>query len=202
MPLWQNILFYFSIGLTLSFLVGDGVLYYFTKKAAEDAKNIKIAIEQGKTQQILNLENLIKSYRDRIDEFSSLVANHKLSSNFFGESQYKTGILEKDTHPKVMFNEMTFNVRDNTITLSGVTETFEILAQQVVLFQNDKMVKSVKTSKADTNKEGKIEFTLDIVFDPALLKSFCGNEVIEGEEQCEWKNGVLDDSCTAKCTLK
>lgn len=109
--------------------------------------------------------------RDQVDGFASLLASHKFSSNFFGNFESKTGILEKDTHPKVSFLEMNLDAAANTAILSGVTESLEIVGQQVNLFQNDRMVKSVKLSKADINKDGKIEFTLNIVFDPGLLRS-------------------------------
>lgn len=48
LPLWQNILFYFSIGLVLSILAAFGVLYLFTQRAGDDAKKIEEAIQQGK----------------------------------------------------------------------------------------------------------------------------------------------------------
>lgn len=95
LPLWQNILFYFSIGLVLSFLAGYGVLYHFTKKAEDDAKNIENSIQQGKTPQMLSLENQMKSYRDKINDFYSLLDNHAFSSNFFGKLENRTVYLKK-----------------------------------------------------------------------------------------------------------
>jgi len=203
LPLWQNIMFYFSIGLLFSVLGGYGILFHFTKKATEDAKKFEEIIQQGKTQQILTLENEMKTYRDKIDNFSSLIANHKLSSNFFGDIESKTGILEKSTHPRVMFFEMLFDVKSNTITLSGVTENLEIVGQQVVLFQNNRMVKNVKLTKIIINKEGKIEFTLDVSIDPVLLTSFCGDKIIGGEEECDGEKEVPENFiCTSECKLE
>ncbi len=171
LPLWQNIMFYFSIGLVLSILGSYGILYHFTKKAVEDFNNIDKAIIQGKTEQILTLENEMKSYRDKIDDFASLINNHKFSYNFFGKLEDKIGVLEKNTHPKVFFNEMNFNVTGNSVVMSGTTESFEIIGQQIFLFQNDPDVKSVKISKAEINKEGKIDFNLDILLDPTLFQN-------------------------------
>lgn len=203
LPLWQNILFYFSIGLMLSVLIAYGVLYHFTKKASEEEKNIENSIQQGKTPQMLSLEEEMKSYRDKIDDFADLIADHKFSSNFFGKIEYKNGILEKTTHPRVLFSEMTFNVKTNSVTLSGLTENMEIVGQQVALFQNNKMVRSVKLSKAGINKDGKIEFTVDISLDPELLKSFCGDGIVGGEEECDGEKGVPENfACTSGCTLK
>ena len=171
LPLWQNILFYFSIGLVLSILAAFGALYHFTQRTSDDVEKIEEAIQQGKTPQILSLEEQLLSFKDQVDDFASLIANHTISSNFFGNFESKTGILEKDTHPKVSFSEMIFNVAASTVMLSGTTENLEIVGQQVNLFQNDKMVKSAKLSKAEINKEGKIEFALDIAIDPGLLRS-------------------------------
>lgn len=171
LPLWQNILFYFSIGLVLSILAAYGVLYHFTGRADDDAKKIEEAIQQGKTPQILSLEDQMQSFKDRVDDFASLIVNHKFSSNFFGNFELKTGILERDTHPRVSFTEMNLDTTTNTATLSGVTENLEVVGQQVSLFQNDEMVESVRLSKVDINKDGKIEFTLNLTIKPALLRS-------------------------------
>jgi hypothetical protein len=203
LPLWQNISFYFSIGLIFSILASYGVLYHFTKTAETEATNIDISIQQGKTQQMITLEKELKNYKDIIDAFSYLIANHNFSSNFFGKFEYKTGILEKNTHPQVLFSDMDFNVKTDTVSLSGVAENIAIVGQQVALFQNDKIVRSVKLSKADINKEGKIEFTLDLYFDPELLKSFCGDGVVEGAEECDGEKGVPENFvCTRGCTLE
>jgi len=171
LPLWQNIMFYFSIGLVLSMLGSYGILYHFTKKAVKDFNNIDNAIKQGKTEQILTLENQMKSYRVKIDDFVSLINNHKFSYNFFGRLEDKIGVLEKDTHPKVFFNNMTFSIGKNPVVISGITESFEIIAQQIFLFQNDPAVNSVTITKAEINKEGKIEFNLNIFLDPALFQN-------------------------------
>lgn len=203
LPLWQNISFYFSIGLIFSILASYGVLYHFTKTTATEATNIDISIKQGKTEQMNILEKEMKSYRDIIDAFSYLINNHKMSSNFFGKFENKTGVLEKNTHPEVLFFEMNFNVKTNIVTLSGVAEKFEIVGQQVALFQQEKMVRSVKLSKADKNKDGNFEFTLDLSINPELLKSFCGDGILQGEEECDGDKGVPENfTCNEECILK
>jgi len=203
LPLWQNILFYFSIGLALSVLAAYGVLYHFTQKATEDAKNIDTSIQQGKTPQMLSLENQVKSYRDMVNNFSSLINNHEFSSNFFGNFEQKTGILEKLTHPKVSFSGMDFNADGNSVSLSGLTDDFKIIGQQIALFKSERMINSVILSKVEKNKDGKIEFTLEIRFSPELLKSFCGNGIKEGAEECDSKDGVPENYiCTDMCKLQ
>jgi hypothetical protein len=175
LPLWQNIMFYFSIGLLLSMLSGYGVLYYFTKKTTKDFENIKNAIEQARTSQMDELENQLKSYKEKIEDFSSIIDSHKIISNFFGDFAKGTGFLERNTHPSVFFSGMNFDVAKETVTLFGQTEDFRTLGQQITLFKKEELreiVKSVQLSEVGINKDGKIEFTLDIIFNPALLKSF------------------------------
>jgi uncharacterized membrane protein YraQ (UPF0718 family) len=173
LPLWQNILFYFFIGLVCAILAGYGVLYYFTKNAVKDFENIKKAIEQGRTSQMNELENQLKSYEEKTEDFSDILDSHKIVSNFFGDFEKKTGFLEKNTHPKVFFSEMSFDLTKETVTLSGQTEDFQTVGQQTSLFKKEELreiVKSVQLSEVGINKDGKIEFTLSISFYPKLFK--------------------------------
>ncbi len=196
LPLWQNILFYFFIGLLFSMIGGYGLLFHFTKKANQDLGNIIHAISQGQTEQMLKLETQMKANQDKIDDFSSLINSHNFSSNFFAK-------LEKDTHPQVFFTEMKFDTKANLVTLLGQTDSFEIVRQQAVIFRGDKMLNSVKLSKADVNLDGKVEFTFDLSLNPSLIKSFCGNGKKEGDEQCDEQDGVSGDrTCNDRCILE
>jgi plasmid stabilization system protein ParE len=173
LPLWQNILFYFSIGLLCAIFAGYGVLYHFTKKATQDFENIKNAIEQARTSQMNELENQLKSYGEKIGDFSSIIDSHKIISNFFGDFTNRTGFLERNTHPNVFFSGMNLDAAKETVTLFGQTEDFRILGQQISLFRKEELkeiVKSVQLSAVAINKDGKIEFTLVVSFHPKLFK--------------------------------
>ncbi len=173
LPLWQNTLFYFSIGLVFAMLAGYGVLYQFTKNAIKDFENIKKAIEQARTAQIIELESRLNSYEEKTEDFSSILNNHKMVSNFFGDFVKKTGFLEINTHPKVFFSEMKFDTAKEMVTLSGQTEDFKTIGQQISLFEKEELreiVKSVQLSEVKINKDGKAEFSLIISFYPKLFK--------------------------------
>jgi len=173
LPLWQNILFYFFIGLVFTILAGYGVLYHFTKKAVEDFENMKKTIEQARTPQMNDLEKQMKSYEEKTEDFSSILDSHKIVSNFFGDFNKKTGFLEKNTHPKVFFSEMNFDLTKETVTLLGQTEDFQTVGQQISLFKKEELkeiVKSIQLSKVEIDKDGKIDFTLIISFNPKLFK--------------------------------
>lgn len=165
LPLWQNILFYFSIALALSFILGYFVLAHFIEKAEISLQNLEETIEQAKTPQQIALENEVLNYKKKIDDLALLISNHKIGSNFFD-------FLEKITHPKVFFSEINLDIKNGSLNLEGQTESFEALGQQILIFKEEEKIKNFKLSETRIGKEGRIEFSLRISLDPRIFLSF------------------------------
>jgi hypothetical protein len=183
LPLWQNILFYVSIAVLLAVILCYGILYKLGEKASITLKERENLYEQNKTPEILSLESEILDYKNKISAFSNLISQHKFSSTFFQ-------FLEKITHPKVVFLEMDFNVKDNKITLFGQTDSFLTLGQQIMIFKQQNMIKNVQLSNIGISKEGKVEFNIDITLDAKL---FIPKEL---EQACTDSGGTIS---TASC---
>jgi hypothetical protein len=162
LPLWQNILFYVSIAVLLAVILCYGVFYKLGQKASVTLKERENFYEQSKTPEILSLESELLDYRNKIDAFSDLISQHKFSSEFFK-------FVEKITHPKVVFLEMDFDIKNNKVTLFGLTDSFLTLGQQVLIFKQQSLVKGVQLSNIGISKEGKIEFNINLALDAKLF---------------------------------
>ena len=123
----------------------------------------KRALEEGKTPQMIILEKEILDWEKKIKDFSFLIESHKMSSKIFG-------LLEKDIHPEVYFSGLDFDVTRDTVNITGQTDDFQTLGQQIFIFEKDEMVRNVQLIGADVNKEGKVDFILVIHFFPKLFK--------------------------------
>lgn len=163
LPLWQNILFYFSIALLLASVSGYFVLAHLIKKSDLINQDLENTLAKGKTSQQIILEKKILDYKKKIEDFSSLIMVHRMSSKFFG-------FFEKIIHPKVFFSKLNLDIIRNEASLSGQTESFQTLGQQIMIFRKEEMIKSIQLSDVKIGKEGKIEFSLKLSLDPKLCQ--------------------------------
>jgi len=153
-PLWQNYLLYSLIFLLVLSVVGYFTLNHFTKKSEQELQEIKSAIAGARTPERVALENELKEFRDKIDDFTPLLLNHKKVSNFFTT-------LEKNTHPKVFFIDFNLDTKSNSVEISGQTDDFQTVGQQLLIFQKSPMFQNLKLSKVEIGKEGKIKFAFN-----------------------------------------
>jgi Tfp pilus assembly protein PilN len=161
-PHWQNILLYFGIFLLIGLIIGYFTLNYFIEKSERKLQQTNEAITKAKSPERIILEEELKSLRAKIEDFTPLLLNHQKSSNFFD-------FLEKNTHPKVFFTKLDLDTEGNHVGLSGQTDDFQILGQQLLIFQKTEFLQGLKLSKVEINKEGKVEFTFDLSLNPKLF---------------------------------
>lgn len=159
---WQNYLFYICIFLLLCSIIGYFSLNYLIKKSEQKLQETEEAIVKAKGPERMVLEEELKEFREKIDDFTPLLLSHQKSSNFFS-------FLEKNTHPQVLFTELKLNTKGNQVELSGQTDNFQILGQQLLIFQKTEFIRNLKLAKVEIGKEGKIEFTFDFSLTPKLF---------------------------------
>ncbi|MCJ7786741.1 hypothetical protein MUP06_00800 [Patescibacteria group bacterium] len=157
-----NILFYLSLILLIIFALSYFVLGYFQKKSAKTLQDIEDIISQKETS-AKALKEKIFGYQEKIEVVASLLTSHQLSRNFFTR-------LEDLSCPKVFFSNLDLDVGKSQVSLSGQTESFEALGQQLLIFKKGEFIKDVNLTKVSIGKEGEIEFTIELSFDPQIFK--------------------------------
>jgi len=159
---WQNYLLYFIIVLLLFSIMGYFGLRHFVQKSEQKLKDLTAEIEKTKSPERNVLEEGLESLSAKIDDFAPLLLNHQKSSNFFN-------FLEENTHPKVFFNKLDFDAKANHIKISGQTDDFLILGQQLLIFRKSEFVQNLKLSEVKISKEGEVEFSFDFSLNPKLF---------------------------------
>lgn len=161
-PPWQNFLLYFCIFLLFCSIIGYFALAHFIKQSEQKLQEVNTEIEKAEVPERKALKERLLSLREKIEDFAPLLFSHKKSSNFFG-------FLEKNTHPKVFFTDLKLNTNQNNVELSGQTEDFQTLGQQLLIFQETEFIQNLKLSEIKISKEGKVEFTFTFSLDPKLF---------------------------------
>lgn len=162
-PTLPNILFYFSLVLLLISICSFFILDYYQKQASQNLKDLETVINKGRTPEEVSLEKEILGYQKKIDVFSSLISSHKNISNLFP-------VLEKNTHPKAEFNQFSFNSENFKVVLSGRTESFQTLAQQILIFKGENLIKDFNLAGLSIEKEGGVGFNFNFFLNPEIFK--------------------------------
>ena len=162
-PFWLNILFYFSIALVLVSFSSLFILNHLEKKSVENLQNLEEVLAKEKTPKEIALEEEIFRYQKKIYDFSLLIDLHKSPLNFFS-------VLERISHPKIQFTNFSLDPKEFRAVLSGQTESFQTLGQQLLIFKKESLIKEVNLSKLSIGKEGGTEFTLSLFLDPGIFK--------------------------------
>ena len=119
-------------------------------------------IESGFYQQKTD-ERMVLDYKKKIDDYNSILGNHKISSNIFD-------FIEKNTLPKIWFSNFDLSQPANSINLSGEADDMETLGRQIQVFEKKQdFVKKIKVFSSQIEPTGKVRFTLNISLDPAIF---------------------------------
>jgi hypothetical protein len=158
-----NDLFYFSLVLVLISISIFFVLNYYQNKASKTLQDLETTLIKGKTQQDVVLEKEILGYQKKINDFSSLIVSHKNIPKFFS-------VFEKIAHPKVEFTKFILNAENFRLILSGKTGSFQFVDQQILIFKKENLIKDFTLSKLFIDKDGKVEFSFDILLNRQIFK--------------------------------
>ena len=134
-PSWQRILFYFLIFLLIAIVVGFFALNYLNNEAKSYLLNLEKTLSEEKAPEIETLEEEILTYKEKFDDFSFLFENHTLATRFFE-------FLENKTHPRIFFSNIYLSPGQSEVSLSGLSDKFLSLGQQISIFKNERLVKN------------------------------------------------------------
>lgn len=158
-----NVLFYFSLILLVISIFTSLGLFLFQKNSFKTLQNITAEIDEKGTPEERVAEEKVLLYQKKINDFSNLLNLHQSNLEFFAS-------LENLTHPRVFFSKADLKIGEGRISLSGTAENFEVLGQQFLIFTKENFVKNVNLLQVSIGKEGRIEFVLELSFDPEEFK--------------------------------
>ncbi len=161
--LWSNLLFYLSVALLLVAVAAYGgflINHYFL---GQDINKIDLAIAASGTPEQKASEQKVLAYKKRIENFSRLINNHRISSTLFT-------LIEEKTLPDVWFSTMNVSEIKDEISLAGQAKTLDVLSQQVAVFEASKdFVKSINVLTSQASQQGGVGFVINLVLNPSVF---------------------------------
>lgn len=164
LPLWQNILFYLSLSLLAASILSFFLLDRSLKNSESSLKNLEETLTREKTPREVSLEKNVLAWQKKIKDFSRLFSRHLYLSGAFD-------FLESISHPEVWIRQVNLDSRESKMVVAGETESFTTLGQQLLILEKQPQIKKFTLSSLSIGRKGKVDFTLNISFDPEILKS-------------------------------
>ncbi len=158
-----NLLLYFSIVVFLILIASYFVFGYFSRKLEITAGNLREDLEQKKTSAEITMKQEILTAQRKIDLFSLLIKNQPSAANFFD-------FLETTLHLKVWFTEIDLNIGINQAVVFGRADNFFALGQQLMIFREERLIKGVRLSMFEIDKEGWVNFKVELSFHPQVFR--------------------------------
>lgn len=157
------------VGTVLLVLASGGYFYLMqlTKEANVKLSDIGQTITQKRNDDVKAMEKNILAWDQKIKDYNILFNSHIAASNVFN-------LLEKDTHPNVLWGSIDFTTADlsktDAVKLNGTADNFSVLQQQIFILNGEGFIKKVNLTAVSINKEGKIDFNLQLALDTGILK--------------------------------
>ena len=107
-------------------------------------------------------ETKLSEIQKKIDDYSFLMSGHKNILNVFD-------FIEKNTIPIIWFNDFDVEIKENSISLTGISPSYILVEQQVNVFKKQALVKEVELLSLSKDEEGKIGFSIKIAFDSGIF---------------------------------
>ncbi len=167
---WVDVVFYFVISSLLATIICYVIFAIQIYIQNEKIKEVQVALTTVGTEQQKEMEKKVFEYQEKINDFSILINEHKITSNIFG-------FIEQYTLPNVWFSRFSIDEKQLAIVLSGETDDLETISRQVSTFEATEYVKKIDILNSQKGTQQKINFNISLsldskifTFEPAALK--------------------------------
>lgn len=142
----------------LAVVVGGGYLYLtFSSKRIDRKIEEKEMSSASLTKIIFEKEAEIIPIKNKISDFGMLISKHKSPFGIFE-------IIENNTLPTVWFSNLDFNSEEMSVSLSGNTDSFETLEQQMAVFEKEPLFQDMRLSSVTVSEESGVDFAIQFIF--------------------------------------
>lgn len=163
----ESLLAKYSFVVSLVLLVIVFFCYFlFSSKIYLQKKQIftiKNDAAQYATDEQKNYDKKFANYKKKIDDFTTLINAHAVSSNIFT-------LLEEKTLLDVWFYNFSLSKSINELRLSGEAKDAETFSRQVQAFEKSGYITSVRVLDSRISESGKSIFILNLSLDPKVFK--------------------------------
>ena len=106
----------------------------------------------------------VSIYKQKIDDFASIINSHKISSNVFS-------FIEEKTLPNVWFSSFNMAQGTNEMRVSGEAESLATLSRQVNFFEGSQdYIKGISVLSSQVDETGRVKFLINLLLNPKIFE--------------------------------
>lgn len=160
---WANLLFYVAFGFLVLTIFCYGIFTIKVFLEEETIRQLNEKILMHTTPQDALMESKILDYKKKIDDFTVLVNDHRISSHMFN-------FIEQKTLPKVWFSNVSVSQAKSEINLAGEAANMETLDNQVHVFEESRdYVNTITVLNSEVTSQGRIKFIVSLSLNPKIF---------------------------------
>ncbi len=161
--LWISVTFYFFCALLIIVFFTYFIIVFKVYLQNKEINELDSRIATYGLSQQKIYEKRVLDYKKKINDYSFIISNQKISSNVFA-------FIEARTLPNVWFSSFNMSKSTNEIKLSGESENMETLGRQVRVFEkSNDYISSINVSSLEIQTTGKTNFILSFYLKPEIF---------------------------------
>ncbi len=159
---WMDVIFYFVMSMLIATLLCYAIFSIKYNSNKEEIRKQDIALQTVGTDQQKEEEKQVINYQKKILDFSDLLENHEFASHVFA-------FMQKQTMPNAWFKQFLLDKKNNTVKLSGESDSMDAFSRQVTIFENNEYVKNIGNLNSSLGQESRIQFNADLVLNQKIF---------------------------------
>ncbi len=152
-----------AVALLIVVILTGGAFFIWNKSVKSEKKILQNKLQNLKAERDATLEKEITQTSTMVNAFEGLLKDHRHWSDFFA-------VIEDRSIPGVVFTELKAFYDTASISLKGLAQNYTILAKQIKSLEEEENINRVDVSDVELNKEGEVEFSVDLNFKKELIK--------------------------------
>lgn len=138
-------------------------LYSIKDKKNEELEDLRISLTAQETAELRGLQKDLMEYEGKIKDIATLLDSYREPTKFF---RFLGGI----THPRVMWFNLTLDLLEGNVSLSGEADNVTTLIQQVYIFEGESRIGDFKLSSFSMGEGQGVSFNVAFSLAPELFK--------------------------------
>ncbi len=158
-----NVLFYFSLVLLILTIAAYFGLYSIKDKKNQELEDLRTRLAVQETAELRDLKKNLKRYEEKVRDLSILLDSYREPTKFFE-------FLGTVTHPRVVWSNVTLNLIEGKVSISGQADSITTLIQQTYIFEGESRIEDFNLSSFFLEEGGKVSFGVDLSLASQLYK--------------------------------